>query len=775
MGSSPLAPEIKVQITGKDTGVNLAIAELRTQLTQLKAAQDATANSAQRMGQAERGAAVNITEARGAAKLLSQEVGVNLNRHLTSVLANSKVLGPLLQSAFPIAAAIGFGEVIASFAEKFSTLIADTFIFTDEMKALEKANLDANKQILKSAEHTKELAKAFDLIGVKGSERSVIQIQQIGKEIDKVQKQINLFNDQRFAARQGLLGTGGKAVTLPADIDAQQGIAQARLTQLQQEQFNLEKEGMTNQAEERISAAAKERSQTETLARARLASIRTGLHNELELYKATGADQEQANQVSFDRGLETVAQYFAKRKELAATEAQKEIAALQAERDAEQTAGRKAIADFDREIATVRANATGEAGKQQLAGLAAQRGAAVIENRTKLADLDNKIAVAREKAGTKQGQLDDEQFRKQEELNRKTLDFEAQIAQAQGARFDAASAKIDAEARDMEIALQQAGFSPDQIAKELADFRQAKADSAAFQDQRVAGEDQLRELQNERDRIQLQEKLGQVAILTGEQNIAAVEAARLPALRQIAAAMQRTAVTPEQKQQASDFARQIDQIAASSNLAAQRMAEFKNSAIQSLGQNLTTFLGSTIDQVHGVGDAFAKLGQSVIGSLQQIVAQLLVTMLMTRLLKSSFGGMLGFSGGGLAAAPGHAEGGIITGPGGPTGDAIPAMLSDGEYVVRSAAVEAIGIRTLDAINAGLRIPAIRGLGGIPHFAQGGLVTNGRSSDGLDVKMGIGLDEGLILKYLTSKKAGRIVLQHLSNNPKAAQKALSRSD
>ena len=58
-----------------------------------------------------------------------------------------------------------------------------------------------------------------------------------------------------------------------------------------------------------------------------------------------------------------------------------------------------------------------------------------------------------------------------------------------------------------------------------------------------------------------------------------------------------------------------------------------------------------------------------------------------------------------------ANGGYISGPGTGTSDSIPAMLSNGEYVLRSSAVDRIGIGTLNAMNAGA----------IPHFAEGGSV------------------------------------------------------
>lgn len=47
-----------------------------------------------------------------------------------------------------------------------------------------------------------------------------------------------------------------------------------------------------------------------------------------------------------------------------------------------------------------------------------------------------------------------------------------------------------------------------------------------------------------------------------------------------------------------------------------------------------------------------------------------------------------------------ATGGAVSGPGGPTDDKIPALLSDGEYVVNAAAVNRIGTANLDALNYG---------------------------------------------------------------------------
>jgi hypothetical protein len=82
-------------------------------------------------------------------------------------------------------------------------------------------------------------------------------------------------------------------------------------------------------------------------------------------------------------------------------------------------------------------------------------------------------------------------------------------------------------------------------------------------------------------------------------------------------------------------------------------------------------------------------------------------------------------------------GGNVTGPGTGTSDSIPAMLSNGEYVIKAASVKKYGINTFDALNAGRfadggpintsalitpSIPYYMNMGGkIPGYDKGGLV------------------------------------------------------
>lgn len=59
---------------------------------------------------------------------------------------------------------------------------------------------------------------------------------------------------------------------------------------------------------------------------------------------------------------------------------------------------------------------------------------------------------------------------------------------------------------------------------------------------------------------------------------------------------------------------------------------------------------------------------------------------------------------------GFATGGYVAGPGTGTSDSIPAMLSNGEYVINASAVRRIGVWNLDALNQG-RVPSGMGSSG----------------------------------------------------------------
>ena len=86
--------------------------------------------------------------------------------------------------------------------------------------------------------------------------------------------------------------------------------------------------------------------------------------------------------------------------------------------------------------------------------------------------------------------------------------------------------------------------------------------------------------------------------------------------------------------------------------------------------------------------------------------------------------------------PGMANGGKVSGPGGPTDDRVPAMLSPDEYVLPADTTKAIGVGTLNAIKDATHTPS-----GKPAWTPGGIR---RHADGTDWR-DIGKTEGTAVK------------------------------
>lgn len=132
---------------------------------------------------------------------------------------------------------------------------------------------------------------------------------------------------------------------------------------------------------------------------------------------------------------------------------------------------------------------------------------------------------------------------------------------------------------------------------------------------------------------------------------------------------------------------------------------------QTSNQLAKDFSGAITDWITGVqsfGDAMKTI-------LQQLIAQLIQAAIYATIVAACTGG-----GGGFAArwssafGKAFATGGSVDGPGTGTSDSIPAMLSNGEYVLNAQAVDRLGVPFLNGLNTG----RLRG------FASGGLVGSG---------------------------------------------------
>jgi len=103
---------------------------------------------------------------------------------------------------------------------------------------------------------------------------------------------------------------------------------------------------------------------------------------------------------------------------------------------------------------------------------------------------------------------------------------------------------------------------------------------------------------------------------------------------------------------------------------------------------------------------------------------------------------------------GHATGGYISGPGTGTSDSIPAMLSDGEYVMTAKATKRLGVDRLNAMNYAR--------GGLVGYARGGSV-NGAGQANLAVGAGKALRQ--VEKWREAVKAARENVRDLRKQAK----------
>ena len=488
------------------------------------------------------------------------------------------------------------------------------------------------------------------------------------------------------------------------------------------------------------------------------------LQDQIALRRAFAKQAEAVDKEQYDDGLISLDEYYSRRRAQVASEAADEQQLLQQGlKNAQAEAARAASA---RDSAP---NAK-EGDKQE-----GQR----LQALGKIDELQTKISESQINATTKQKQLDDEQQKAKLANNAELLEFEKQIDTSEEKRTAAAKAEIAVEKQKLALLLEQKGVGAQAAAAELARFEQAKLAQVDRENTQKAAAAVEKSLDAEKQSIQDRVKSGQLFQVQAEEQIKQAELARLPVLEALAAQLQAQAKasgSEEDRAKADAVQAKVDQIKVDVNTTGQQIATLKEGLTGALTSSFANFFETVGRGTESVATSFEKLAGSIISSLARMAAQMLAQIVVAKLLKAALGG---FAGGGLvpcggAGIPGHAEGGLIKGPGGPKADAIPARLSAGEYVVKADAVRNFGAHNLEAINRGLRPPSFEHLQ-LPKFAEGGLVgAQGAAGASGSVHLGIALDKGLILQHLTSKDAGRIILDHITNNPKAASKALGRS-
>jgi hypothetical protein len=519
--------------------------------------------------------------------------------------------------------------------------------------------------------------------------------------------------------------------------------------------------------------ALKRQQQDDKIAKAQAEGLRQHLQDELELLKAGAQQREQIEKNAYDQSELTTAEYYSRRRADLQTQTAAEIAILEAEKQAAKDAAARAASDAQANSAKAKQFGQDSPVGKQYVSAAVKNNEDAIAGLAKVDELQTKIDVTKTEAQTKSLALTNQEADANKKSQQETLDFEKELAELQGKRQQTAQSEIEAETIKRQKQIEQAGgdtATQTRLKAELEQWKTLKLAVADYEQARQKLEQDTKSFETAKSGIELSQKTGKISKLEEERQINELIKQRLPLLQADANAETGAA----SKTGNADFQAQAQQDkAALANLTISAK-DLGNTLGSSVAGSFTTFFETVGRGTQTVAQSFQHLAGSVIQSIEQMLIKLLLLKIAQSATGTSFG-QSSFGSGFLSGfGGGHAEGGLIKGPGGPKSDSIPARLSAGEYVVKADAVQKFGAHNLAAINRGIDPGAFANIE-FPKFSEGGLVGSpGAPGASGMVRVGIGLDEGLILRHLSSKAAGRIVLEHITNNPKAASKALGRS-
>ena len=358
------------------------------------------------------------------------------------------------------------------------------------------------------------------------------------------------------------------------------------------------------------------------------------------------------------------------------------------------------------------------------------------------------------KAEREAARLAEERRRAEEAAGRARFDIEQRLLELTGQQREARLRALDEEIAKQRELLAAGGGVTATDEQSFARIRQVEVARIDFEDATSRAQQALEQLANARERINQDVELGITTQREGQLEIARIEAARLPVMQELAAAALTAAQAsgdPALIAQAEQLNLQLGQIAVSVAKAEDGWIRFREQASQAIGDDLVNWLTDGIKQVDSLGDAFRQLGDTILATLQRIAVEQFIRPQIESWVGSLFGlfgsgGMSGLSPISITAQriPGYAAGGqidatgggLIRGPGTGTSDSIraittagrPLLVSNEEFIVRASVVRRPGVLSLlHQLNAGHPRPVVPG--GVPRFAEGGMVGTGVATAG----------------------------------------------
>lgn len=129
-------------------------------------------------------------EAQAEARLLSEELGLNIPRHVTALIGQLPTLASAFTAAFGATAVLILLKSIGEVGEKIGDVLASTFVYTEAMKEQDKAVADLNRELEKIGAAYKAAKTAEEQFGASGSDLTRKRLELLQQEITQTQKGI---------------------------------------------------------------------------------------------------------------------------------------------------------------------------------------------------------------------------------------------------------------------------------------------------------------------------------------------------------------------------------------------------------------------------------------------------------------------------------------------------------------------------------------------------------------------------------------------------------
>lgn len=346
----------------------------------------------------------------------------------------------------------------------------------------------------------------------------------------------------------------------------------------------------------------------------------------------------------------------------------------------------------------------------------------------------------------------------EEQVTRQLLAARIELARLQGTLTpDLARAGVAQQYDDLVKALQKRGRTADVAL--ITQVIDVKAAQQQFDALTARWEQTTATLRNTEDSAQVARDAGLTGELGMRERIVDANAQAAAQLQTLLPQMQAlaAAIGPDAVATVGQYAVQLQRVGLAADKTAQiagRLREDFTGAFSGFLQRLPDVIAGT----QSLGDALRSLVADFARAIQRELSDRLASSLIGAIFSGGRGGDL-LSG--LASLiGGFAGGGIVRGPGSGTSDSILARLSDGEYVIRAAAVRHWGLGFLDQIN---------GLAARPReaaFASGGPVAGLPAAQApvINLRNINVLDPSVIEGYLSSPAGETVVFNVLARRP-----------